>query len=107
MDQFIEQISENPVIGLAAVFLVGLVVWAVMKRLMKIVLVLVLGFVAIAGYYAYTDREPPKAVRQVQDEAKKARQRVSEEVGKGVKEMGQQLGDAAREQLQKTIEDKR
>lgn len=107
MDQFIEQISANPVLGLAAVFLIGLIVYALMKRLMKIVLVLVLGFLAVAGYYAYMEREPPSAVQRVQDEARKARERVSKEVGKGLQQMGEQLGEAAKEQLQKTIDDKR
>lgn len=104
MDNIIAQIGENPVLGLVAVFLVGVVLYAVMKRLMKIAVVMLLGFLGVAGYFAYTDKEPPSAIKQVQDKAKKAGEDVSDKVGEGLQKAGEKIGQAAQDKLKKALD---
>ena len=98
--ELISSLSEQPVVLVGMVVLVGLFVYAVMRRLVKFALVLVLGFAAISSYFAFSGVEAPESIRRIQEE-------VAERLRRGTKsgaetittEVGEDLKEATLESL--------
>ena len=67
MSELIASLSEQPIIAAGMVLLVGLFAYAATKRLMKLSVALVLGFVAISAYFAFIGTEAPEPLRKVQE----------------------------------------
>ncbi len=118
MADILNSLSANPLIFVLLVLAVGALIFAVLKRLLKLALIFVLGIGGLAGYYALTGQQAPPALERVQDgvkgkvkagakrgadKAKALGEKVRHEVGKAAKkeadraaqEVGQAIKGAA------------
>ena len=93
----VDSILNDPKFFIVAIILAFLIGFAVIKKLFKIVLVLLVVFMAYIGYLVYTGEDPDKAIRdtikeirdtdleKVKKEAKKAIDKTAKEIKKRAK----------------------
>lgn len=115
MDGLIETLNAHPWMWVVVVLAVGAVAYAALKKLLKLAFVFILGLIAVAGYFAYTGKEPPPAMEKVQntvtdkvkkgaskgvEKAKEVGKKAAKEVKKaakeGVEDAAKEIGDAAK-----------
>ena len=72
MDQVLERILSSPFFGVLAVILLGVLVFALFKKLLKLIVVAVLLLAAFAGYLYYTGSGARQAVKTAVEKAKDA-----------------------------------
>lgn len=104
MESPLSRILEEPILLVASIFLVGLVAYTVVKRLLKLALVFALGWAVLIGYFAWTGEEPPPAMKKLQDEAKRKIER-GVEIGREKAEAAtEKIGDTVREATEEAID---
>ncbi len=96
----IENLFENPLIFGLIVLAVGALIYAVLKRLLKLAVIFVLGIGGLAGYYAYTGQQAPAALEKVQHEVK---DKVKAGAAKGV-EGARHLSDKVKTKVQEVAD---
>lgn len=104
--EVISNLAEQPVVLLGIVVLVGLFVFAAMTRLVKLVLILVLGFATVSGYFALTGTEAPESLRRLQEElGEKVKEGARTGAGRIKGSVGEDLKEAALDHLSDTKEE--
>ena len=102
MENILEQISSNPVYLAISVILGALLIYGIVKRLIKLILVIALILVSYAIYLHTTGQEVPATTKELKES-------VSENVEK-VKETAREVLDekvkAAKEELLEELEEK-
>lgn len=104
MDALIERLAERPIFFAIALLLVGAVAYTVVKKLLKLALILALGFAALVGYYAYTGKEPPQAVKDLKEKAERHIERGVRKAREKVDEAADRVGEEVRKAASEAIE---
>lgn len=102
MESLIEQLWTNPVFLAVAVVLAILILFSIIKKLLKITIVTISLLVIYLGYLVYTGREVPKTADELKETLQEKSGEVKEVINKTVKEMNRSL----KEKTSEIIEDK-
>lgn len=102
MESIIEKLSQNPVILAVAVVLALLVVFAFVKRLIKIALFLVAILVLYFAYLVLTGKEVPTTPRELKESVEEQVEEVKGAITKKVDE----LSETAKEKATEAVEEK-
>lgn len=105
MNDALARVGESPILLAIVVFLVGGLVYGLLKKVAKLALIFVLGFVALFGWFAYTGQEPPDAMRRMAETAKKKVERGAEIGKQKAREVGEKLGEELEKAARETLED--
>ncbi len=97
MADLIARLTEQPILFLLLLFVVGGVVYGVLKRLLRLAMVLMLGFVALAGYFALAGKPPPPAMQRVTE-------RAQEKLERGA-DLGREKARRVREGLERSAQE--
>ncbi|MFQ6608667.1 MAG: hypothetical protein ACE5EE_09035 [Fidelibacterota bacterium] len=65
MESLLERLTENPILLGIALVLVAIIVYAMTKRLVKVVLFLIVLLVVYFGYLIMTGQELPEGIKSV------------------------------------------
>jgi len=71
LDQFMDFISENPLYAVIALLVTILILWSILKMLVRAVIVLLAVAVLCAGFLAYTGSDMPGAARNAIEEGRR------------------------------------
>lgn len=104
MSAGIENLFENPLIFGLIVLAVGALIFAALKRLLKLALIFVLGLGGLAGYYAYTGRQAPPALEKVQDKVKSKVKAGAEKGAEGARRLGDKVKTTVKDAAQREAE---
>lgn len=91
MDDLVASLTQNPLVLVGVVFAVGLLVFAVLKRLLKLALVFLIGLVAVSGWFAYRGEQAPPALEKVQDGVKRTVERGARKGAEKAKDLGKKV----------------
>ena len=108
MDQLIEQITSDPVslaIGLA---LLIFIIFSMIKKAFKLIIVSVLALVLYIAYLNYTGEKPPDFIEEIMDEVdvdelKKSAEKTEKEISKSLKKAKKDINKKIKE-VEKTLE---
>jgi len=108
VDSFFVPPPTAAIWGVGALVL-GLVVWALLQRLLRLALALGLGLACLYAVFFLTGTEPPRALeearRDVEDGLAEGARRGAEAATDGVRDLGGNLRDAATRALRETAEE--
>lgn len=108
MAETLETLSAHPLVWGIVALLLGAVVYALLKRLVKIALILALGILALFLFFELTGTEPPKRLEEardgVQERVADGARRGTEAATQGVRELGGKLRDAAGRAAREALE---
>jgi hypothetical protein len=95
---------DNPLILACAALALGALIFAILKKLLKLALIFALGLAGIAGYFAWSGQPPPAAVEHGTEKAKAVGEKVkagaSKAVKAGAKAAARKLEEEAKEALE-------
>lgn len=104
MSSIVQTASSNPLIVGLLVLLVGALIYAAVKRLLKLAVVFLLGLGAVSAYFAYTGREAPEALERVQQGVRRTVKKGAEKGAEKAKALGERLERAAKEEAGEALE---
>ena len=78
MDNLIQQLTDNPILLAVALILVAVVVYALMKRLIKLALFLLVLLAVYFGYLYMTGQDFPEGVQKGQEMLEDVKDKASE-----------------------------
>ncbi|MDP7025911.1 MAG: hypothetical protein QGI16_03155 [Candidatus Marinimicrobia bacterium] len=78
MDSLIQQLTDNPILLAVALILVAVVVYALMKRLIKLALFLLVLLAVYFGYLYMTGQDFPEGVQKGQEMLEDVKDKASE-----------------------------
>lgn len=105
VSDIIARLSENPIILAVIIFLIGGLVYGLMKKVLQLALIFVLGFVALGGWFVYTGQEPPDAMKRIADGARESVKKGAEVGKEKAREVGEKLGEEIGKAAKKTLEE--
>ena len=91
MESFVETLSQNPLVLVGVVLAVGMLVFAILKRLLKLAFVFLLGLVVVSGWFAYRGEQAPPALEKVQDGVKRTVRRGAEKGAQKARDIGEKV----------------
>lgn len=97
-------ITTHPVGVALLLLLLGAVVYFALQKLLKLALILLLGFLVLSAYYTYTGEEPPDGLKKLKEDASR---HLEDGVNKGrekAKEVGEALGEEIKKGAQESLE---
>lgn len=107
MDAFLDQLMEEPIFLGILIVLLGLLVFSILKRLLRFALIIALGFVALMGYFMVTGKPPPKAIERMTDSVtegvKEAGAKVKDSIKSNLDEVGDEIGKAAKKKAAEAL----
>lgn len=96
-------LSEEPLLLLLVLAVVGAMIFAVIKHVVRLAVIVLIGFVAVMAFYAYTGEEPPDELRKIADKAGEKLEEGLEKSGEKAREVGRELGERIGEAAKKEI----
>ncbi|MEO1230589.1 MAG: hypothetical protein AAFZ18_16955 [Myxococcota bacterium] len=111
LSEAIAWITTHPVGVALLLLLLGALVYFALMRLLKLAVIVLLGFLALSAYYAYTGEEPPDglkkitedASRKIEDKAKELREKAKDKAKEVKDALGDEINRAAQESLNKAL----
>lgn len=105
MDLLREQISGNPVLLGVVIVLAVLVVFALIKRLIKLALFAVLVLAVYLGYLAWTGQKVPTSPEALRESVKDQVGQVGEAMSTKVTEIGESVKERVKGAVEKGLEE--
>ena len=101
MEQIIEQITNDPVSLIIGLALLIFIIFSMIKKAFKLIIVSVLALVLYIAYLNYTGEKPPDFIEEIMDEVdvdelKKSAEKAEKEISKSLKK--------AKKEVEKTLE---
>lgn len=100
-------ILDNPLVLAVLALAIGAVVFAVLKKLLKLALIFALGIVAIGAYFAWTGETPPPAMEKGAEKAKALGAKVKAGATKAAKEGAKAAARKIEEEAKEALEEAR
>lgn len=105
VESSLARILEEPVLLVAAVILVGGLVYTIAKKVLKIALVFAIGMIALSGYFAWTGQEPPSALRKIQAGAGRQLERGVEAGKRKAKQASDSIAREVRDATKEAVDE--
>ncbi|MFQ6616697.1 MAG: hypothetical protein ACE5HZ_08055 [Fidelibacterota bacterium] len=105
MDFLRDQFAGNPVLLAVVIVLAVLLVFALIKRLIKLALFAVLILAVYLGYLAWTGQEVPTSPEALRESVREQVGQVEEAISTKVTEMGESVKDRVSGAVQKGLEE--
>ena len=108
MEQIIEQITSNPVSLIIGLALLIFIIFSMIKKAFKLIIVSVLALVLYIAYLNYTGEKPPDFIEEIMDEVdvdelKKSAEKAEKEISKSLKKAKKDINKKIKE-VEKTLE---
>ena len=87
------RLSEEPILLAILVFLLGGLAYGLMRKVLKLAFIFVLGVLVLGGYFFFTGKEPPEAMRRIAEEAGQHLERGAEIGKEKARRVGEKLGE--------------
>ena len=108
MEQIIEQITSNPVSLIIGLALLIFIIFSMIKKAFKLIIVSVLALVLYIVYLNYTGEKPPDFIEEIMDEVdvdelKNSAEKAEKEISKSLKKAKKDINKKIKE-VEKTLE---
>lgn len=104
MQAWVDKALSEPLVMLALILVLGVIAYAILKRLFKWILIFGLGLALLTGYFLWTDRPAPFGVdAKLKTGAKKGAQTVK----RTARKVGDEVRRTAQEETKKAIKEAR
>ena len=104
MSSLFEQLITNPVLLAVTIVLAVLLLFSIIKKLLKIAIVTISLLALYLGYLIYTGKEVPKTADELKDSLQEKSGEVKEVIDKTVKEVNRSLKEKSSEIMKNKVE---
>ena len=107
VEDVLKNLAEQPILLAFVVLVMGAVIFFTLKAALRIMAIVLLGVLAVAGFYYISDVEQPDSIKRLAENAEKRLEESSKkakEVGKKLGEkIGKEVGKAAKSGFEKVV----
>ncbi len=101
MENIIEQLSSNPLYLAIGVVLAIILVYGIIKKAAKLIMILAIALIAFVGYLHFTGRDVPSSSDELKESVSKQVDKAKESANQAVEEALQSAKDELAEKLKK------
>ena len=101
MENIIEQLSSNPLYLGIGVVLAIILVYGIIKKVVKLIIILAIALIAFVGYLQFTGRDVPSSTDELKQSVSKQVDKAKESANQAVEDALQSAKDELAEKLKK------
>lgn len=101
MDAFLRRMLDEPILLAIVALILGALVYALVKKVLKLGLILAIGLACLFGYFAVTGKEPPSSLERLKEKA----QEKLEQGLETAREKAEQVGEKTKEKFKEAAEE--
>jgi len=104
IENLINELSQNPMFLAVAIVLVLLVVYSMVKRLMKLTIVIVILMAGYIGYLVWSEQEVPSTIEEMMEHVGGKMDAVTTKAGEVVEGVKEKVSETVKEVMEEKVD---